>query len=186
MNSATRIPHSPFHLRPLQLSDIPTYLAIDKATFPTPTKEKAIHYELNQNKLAHYQALTFVSGVGTEQLIGYAGTWLLGDEVHIITIAVDPKWQRRGLGELLLLDLLANALSQNALLVTLEVRENNLAAQVLYKKYQFEIVGERKRYYRDTGENALLMTVMLQGNSAYSAFLTQQISCHFSRWSKAE
>lgn len=163
-----------FHLRPLQLSDIPAYLAIDKATFPTPTKEKSIHYELTQNKLAHYQALEFIGDAGAKQLVGYAGIWLLGDEVHIIAIAVDPEWQRRRLGELLLHDLLATALSQDALLVTLEVRESNLPAQALYKKYQFEIVGERKRYYRDTGESALLMTVMLQGNLSYAAFLARR------------
>ncbi|MCP5099650.1 MAG: hypothetical protein GY943_29200 [Chloroflexi bacterium] len=43
-------------------------------------------------------------------------------------------------------------------MTTLEVRRSNQVAQALYLKYQFEIVGERPRYYRDTGEDAIIMT----------------------------
>ena len=43
-------------------------------------------------------------------------------------------------------------------LLTLEVRKSNIAAQGLYKKYGFDIIGERKRYYSDNGEDAWIMT----------------------------
>ncbi|HUM68495.1 MAG TPA: ribosomal protein S18-alanine N-acetyltransferase, partial [Chloroflexota bacterium] len=91
-------------------------------------------------------------------VIGYAGYWLIGDEVHISTVAMHPEWRGKGLGELLLLNMLALAYAHPANIVTLEVRHTNLSAQQLYLKYQFEIVGRRRRYYRDTGEDALIMT----------------------------
>jgi ribosomal-protein-alanine N-acetyltransferase len=71
------------------------------------------------------------------------------------------------LGELLLLNLLHLAGREAATLATLEVRRRNTAAQALYRKYRFQIVGERPNYYRDTGEDALLMTAYL--NDAYYA-----------------
>ena len=70
-----------------------------------------------------------------------------------------PQWRRRRLGELLLLGTLFVALSQQATLVTLEVRRSNTIAQSLYSKYRFEKAGVRKGYYRDTGEDGLIMTV---------------------------
>ncbi len=158
---------SPLILRPLRLSDLAAVAVIEQHSFPTPTQEKTYRYELTKNKLAHYQALLLRQSNGAERLIGYAGYWLIAGEVHISTIAVDPKFRRRGLGELILLNTLHLAYRHDAALVTLEVRESNQAAQDLYKKYEFEIVGRRKRYYKDTGEDALLMTVLLQDNQPY-------------------
>lgn len=154
-------PPPPFGLRPLQLSDLDAMLAIERQSFPTPVKASAYTYELTENRLAHYQALTAVT-----QLIGYAGYWLLGDEVHISIIAVDPAWRGRGLGELLLLNLMALGREQEAALATLEVRESNTVAQKLYAKYRFAVVGRRPRYYRDTGEDAILMTLRFDEDPA--------------------
>ena len=167
-------PPHPFHLRPLTVADLPTVLAIEQHSFPTPTKEATYRYELLENQLAQYRGLVMYSGSERERLVGYAGTWLLVDEVHISIIAVDPALRRQGLGELLLLDLLYMAVTQEAALVTLEVREGNLAAQQLYSKYGFAVVGRRRGYYRDTGEDAVLMTVELRDNPAYQAFLDAQ------------
>ena len=64
------------------------------------------------------------------------------------------------MGELLLLNLLSLACEQAARESTLEVRRSNKVAQSLYQKYGFEVVGERRRYYKD-GEDALIMTLVL-------------------------
>jgi ribosomal-protein-alanine N-acetyltransferase len=143
----------------MRLSDLAAVTAIEQSAFPTPTGIDAYDYELTQNNLAHYQVLTIREDNDSERLIGYTGYWLLVDEAHVSTIAVDPAWRGRGLGELLLLNLLFLAYEHEAQSATLEVRRSNLVAQALYDKYYFEIVGERRRYYRDTGEDALLMTV---------------------------
>lgn len=164
-------PPFPLHLRPLRLSDLPAVLPIERRSFPTPTTEKSYRYELSENKLAHYQALTIRRVGQDETLLGYAGYWLIAGEIHIIIIAVEPQWRGRGLGELLLLNMLHLAHEHAAELVTLEVRESNRVAQDLYKKYAFDIAGRRKRYYRDTGEDALLLTIYLQTDHQYRRFL---------------
>ncbi len=92
-------------------------------------------------------------------ITGYAGMWMFVDEAHISTIASHPAWRGRGVGELLLLSLMREAERRAAIVVTLEVRVSNTVAQNLYLKYGFEQVGLRKRYYRDNGEDALIMTV---------------------------
>jgi len=167
-------PPYPLHLRPLRLSDLPAVIPIEQQSFPSPTQEKSYRYELRENKLAHYQALTVRRADQDELLLGYAGYWLIADEIHIIIIAVDPQWRGWGLGELLLLNMLDLAYEHVANLVTLEVRESNQVAQDLYKKYAFDIAGRRKHYYRDTGEDALLMTIVLQPDRQYHDFLDQK------------
>lgn len=174
-------PPHPFHLRPLVPSDLRAVVAIEQHSFPTPTREKTYRYELLQNQVAHYQALTIRQHDMDEQLLGYGGYWLLADELHISTIAVDPQWRGKGLGELLLLNMLYLGFEHEASLATLEVRTGNQMAQELYRKYQFEIVGRRRHYYKDTGEDALLMTVLLRSNRPYTQFLAQQQQQLFSQ-----
>ncbi|MBI5649302.1 MAG: ribosomal protein S18-alanine N-acetyltransferase, partial [Chloroflexi bacterium] len=95
---------------------------------------------------------------GKAPIVGYAGFWMMTDEAHISTIASHPDWRRRGIGELLLLAMIEAAAEQNARVLTLEVRVSNQDAQVLYRKHGFNIVGERKHYYSDNQEDALIMT----------------------------
>ena len=90
-------------------------------------------------------------------IVGYAGLWLMTDEAHITTIAVDPDFQGNGLGELLLVALIDRAKQIGARWLTLEVRVTNRVAQRLYEKYTFKEMGIRRRYYSDNGEDALVM-----------------------------
>ena len=55
-------------------------------------------------------------------------------------------------------EMIKTAVTLKLELLTLEVRKSNIAAQGLYKKYGFDIIGERKRYYSDNGEDAWIMT----------------------------
>jgi ribosomal-protein-alanine N-acetyltransferase len=97
-------------------------------------------------------------------VIGYSGFWFIIDEAHISTIAVHPDWRGQRVGESLFVSILEQALQLGAVTATLEVRVTNERAQRLYRKYQFEVVGRRKHYYRDNGEDALLMTAELGGD----------------------
>jgi len=90
-------------------------------------------------------------------IVGYAGLWLMTDEAHITTIAVDPDYQGKGIGELLLLGLIDRAQQIGAHWLTLEVRVSNHVAQALYEKYTFKEMGLRRRYYSDNGEDAIVM-----------------------------
>ena len=163
----------PYRLRPMAVADIPAVMAIDRASFPTPAPEQMFINELTDNQLAHYQVLVCDTAAG-ETMVGFAGFWLIAGEIHISTIAVAPAERGRGRGEWLLLNLLLLACALDPLLMTLEVRHGNTVAQALYAKYRFEEVGLRRRYYRDTGEDALLLTVDLATQPDYCAWLTQQ------------
>ncbi|MEG4251131.1 ribosomal protein S18-alanine N-acetyltransferase [Microcoleus sp. Pol10D4] len=90
-------------------------------------------------------------------LIGLGCLWAILEEAHITILAIHPRFQGQGLGQALLWDLLNKAHYRQLERATLEVRESNLAAVSLYKKFGFKEAGRRKRYYEDTGEDALVM-----------------------------
>jgi [ribosomal protein S18]-alanine N-acetyltransferase len=90
-------------------------------------------------------------------LIGIGCLWAILEEAHIIMLAIHPQFQRQGLGQALLLALLKSACDRQLERSTLEVRDSNLAAVSLYKKFGFKEAGRRKKYYEDTGEDALVM-----------------------------
>jgi len=109
------------------------------------------------------------NGADTISLIGFAGMWLAFDEAHVTTIGIDPDYQGRGLGELLLLCLFDEAVARGANWLTLEVRVSNDAAQSLYRKYGFTVHGTRRRYYSDNNEDALIMWTRALTDNGYRA-----------------
>ena len=90
-------------------------------------------------------------------LIGLGCLWAILEEAHITILAIHPRFQGQGLGQALLWALLTKAHYRPLERATLEVRESNLAAVSLYQKFGFKEAGRRKRYYQDTGEDALVM-----------------------------
>jgi ribosomal-protein-alanine N-acetyltransferase len=140
-------------IAPMRVDDVPDVHAIERASFTTPWPDHAYRTELETNRLAHY----LVVRVG-DQVVGYAGLWLMVDEAHVTTFAIHPSWRRRRLGERLLIALLDLAIERRASEATLEVRLSNLPARRLYEKFGFRPVGIRPRYYSDDNEDALIMT----------------------------
>jgi len=101
-----------------------------------------------------------VEGADAGQTIaGMIVVWLIVDEVHIGTLAVNSNYRRQGIGRQLVARTLLAGLLKGARTAFLEVRRGNMAAQSLYLQMGFEIVGERRRYYHDNNEDALLMTL---------------------------
>jgi ribosomal-protein-alanine N-acetyltransferase len=92
-----------------------------------------------------------------QTLIGLGCLWAILEEAHITILAIDPRFQGRGLGQALLWALLKSACDRQLERATLEVRASNLVALSLYKKFGFKEAGRRKRYYADTGEDAVIM-----------------------------
>jgi len=107
--------------------------------------------------------------------------WLMVEEAHITTIAVDPAYRSEGIGELLLLALLEQAEDLGAGEATLECRVSNYIAQRLYRKYTFRDAGIRKRYYSDDGEDALIMTSEPLVSSVFQQALAQNRDILFNR-----
>ena len=148
-------------VEPMTLGDLPAVHAIERASFSVPWPDDAYRNELLTNRLASY----VVARAGDE-VVGFGGLWVMVDEAHITTFAVDPRWRRRGIGEWLLLALLDRAVARQAREATLEVRLSNMPARRLYEKYGFRPVGIRPRYYSDNGEDALIMTTDALASSA--------------------
>jgi len=140
-------------IEPMTLDDLERVHAIEQASFFPTWPDEAYRNELMTNKLATYLVARL-----EDVVIGFAGIWLMVDEAHVTTFAVDPAWRRRGVGERLLLALLDVSVARRAREATLEVRLSNMAARRLYEKYGFRPVGIRPRYYTDNGEDALIMT----------------------------
>jgi len=141
----------PVSIEPMRRADLDAVLRIDRRCYPMPWLSGAYLTELS-NRSACY----LVARLGME-VVGYGGQWVIMDEAHITTLAVEPSQQRRKIGERLLLALMEEAILQGASHTTLEVREGNRIAQSLYRKYGFREAAIRKNYYTDNGENAIVM-----------------------------
>lgn len=149
--------------RPMTLADVPAIGELEILCFPAPWSPDTYRNELLHNRFGHYWVMEpmATSEPALPPIVAYGGYWLMGDEVHIVTVATHPQLRRQGLSETLMRLMIDECRKAGAALVTLEVRVTNTAAQQLYAKLGFVEVGLRKRYYHDNGEDALLMTLFL-------------------------
>jgi [ribosomal protein S18]-alanine N-acetyltransferase len=146
-------------IRSMQAEDLGQVQAIDQASFSMPWPSSAYKYELNENPLSLLWVAEASSPGSPPVVVGMIVVWLILDEAHIATIAVDPNCRGRRIAHRLLAVALAESIKRGSHLATLEVRSSNVVAQHLYRNFLFEIVGNRLRYYRDNNEDALIMTV---------------------------
>jgi ribosomal-protein-alanine N-acetyltransferase len=91
-------------------------------------------------------------------VVGFSGIWIMAGEAHVTNIAVRREYQGLGLGEMLLVATIDLAASLNASFLTLEVRVSNRVARRLYEKYGFAQTGQRRGYYLDNREDAVIMS----------------------------
>ncbi|HKM43452.1 MAG TPA: ribosomal protein S18-alanine N-acetyltransferase [Limnochordia bacterium] len=138
--------------RIMTVDDIPMVQLVERKCFTTPWSKNIFVSEVTRNDNAIY----IVALVG-ERIVGYAGIWIILDEGHITNIAVDPSFQRLGIGNGLMDVLTQAAVKRGGVAMTLEVRVSNSGAQALYAKLGFVPNGIRKQYYQDDKEDALIM-----------------------------
>ncbi len=137
--------------RAMKKTDVRTVYEIELLSFRTPWSYRSLLGEL-KNSVAHYTVLE-----KDGEIIGYCGMWVLFEEAHITNIAIHPTYRGNGYGKQLLHAAMRAAASFGAEMMTLEVRETNSVAQRMYDEMDFLQQGRRKRYYTDTGEDALLL-----------------------------
>lgn len=145
-----------FQIRKMTLDDLAQVIAIDRASFSLPWPERSFRFEITDNPASRCWAVEMDG-----QIIGTLVLWLIMDEAHIATIAIHPDYRRQGIGQALLLHALKSSIEEGATSSFLEVRESNLAAQTMYRKYGFVATGRRMHYYKDNEEDAILMTANL-------------------------
>lgn len=134
---------------PLRPADAPRCAELERALFAgdDPWSERAFVEELAAGH-------RYVAARDDGELLGYAGISVLGSEAEVHTLAVDPAYQGRGLGRVLLRELLADAAGAT---VFLEVRTDNEPAIALYRSEGFTVVGTRPAYYHPSGADAYTM-----------------------------
>jgi ribosomal-protein-alanine N-acetyltransferase len=136
----------------ISLEHIDQVVKIEETSFPTPWSRQAFTHEVLHNSFAHY-----IVALHGERVVGYAGVWIIIDEAHITNVAVHPDFRRQGLGRGLMLEMMRLSIYSGANRMTLEVRPSNTAARSLYQSLGFCERGLRRRYYKETGEDAIIM-----------------------------
>ena len=141
---------------PMRVEDLDEVLEIERASFSMPWSRGAFTYEIERNRVARCWVMR-----EDDRVAGYLCLWEVADELHITNVAVHPAYRRRGIGRAMLAAVLDDAVRRSLSLVGLEVRPTNAEARALYESFGFRVVGRRRGYYYDTGEDALIMEARL-------------------------
>ena len=136
-------------VRRLVYSDLPSVLAIERRSFPTPWSLAMFVLELSKPSGICLAAST------PDGLIGYLVCSRYADVWHLMNVAIAPERRRGRIATTLLRELLDRAGTDAR--YTLEVRTSNDAAIAMYEGFGFRPAGTRPRYYHDNGEDALIM-----------------------------
>lgn len=148
---------SQINLRPMTLADLDQVEAIEAASFLTPWPKDIFTYELKPDRPSITWVAEWINPDGGTKVVASIVIWVVNAEAHIGTLAVKPGYRRLKIAQKLLGRALIECARGGAQQATLEVRVSNQAAQNLYDKFGFEVLGIRKDYYKDTHEDAVLM-----------------------------
>ncbi len=137
--------HLPLALvfEPMRSRDLPQVLAIENACFENPWSKAGFALHLKKPKSYEH----FYVARHKDTVVGYIVFNVLCEEGHILNIAVQPGYQRQGIGKYLLASALEIVREHEGQVVFLEVAISNLPAQYLYRQFGFRICGIRKHYY---------------------------------------
>jgi ribosomal-protein-alanine N-acetyltransferase len=141
-------------IRKMTLEDIAAVIDLDQKSFSLPWPERSFRFEVTDNPASRCWVAELDGKV-----VGMIVVWLLVDEAHVATLATHPDFRRQGVAKRLLSHGLLHLIEEGAQSSFLEVRESNLAAREMYRKFGYEEAGRRRRYYRDNDEDAILMNL---------------------------
>ena len=130
----------------------------------------------------YYLSSNEVPSPGSRFITGFGGIWVMADESHITNIAVRKRYQRQGIGELLLIHLIGQTKRLRAEFATLEVRVSNTTAQNLYRKYGFVQTGLRRGYYTDNWEDGVIMSTESIDSASFQSRFQELKQAHSIRW----
>ena len=150
-------------LRELEWTDLPTLVELEQRLFA----DDAWSPQTWWSELAARPRREYVVAEDADAtLAGYAGLDLAGDTADVMTVATAPTHQGRGVGRLLLDELLRRARAHGVDAVLLEVRADNDAARRLYDRAGFEVISIRRRYYQPGDVDALVMRLLVTKGEA--------------------
>ncbi|MGP4073724.1 ribosomal protein S18-alanine N-acetyltransferase [Piscibacillus sp. B03] len=143
-------------IRKITIEDLPHVVVIENESFKSPWKKRDFLHDLLKNSFSHYLVIE-----KDGEVAGYCGVWIVLESAQITNIAISPKHRGHQLGKKLFKEVLDTIREQGATELSLEVRESNEVAQNMYQQFGLEVVGRRRHYYQDDGEDALVMWVKL-------------------------
>ena len=148
-------------IEPMHRSHLARVMEIEKTAYPKPWTEGVFADELSmQNRGSRYYLVALLG----DRLVGYGGMIYMDDAAHITNVAVDVSMRRRGIATELLLDLSWEARRAGMKSLTLEVRESNVSAQSLYRRFGFVPVGVRAKYYENRDDAIVMWCTDIQGD----------------------
>jgi ribosomal-protein-alanine N-acetyltransferase len=134
-------------------ADLDAVVALEATAFTNPWTRDMLDRELRQSDVAR----VYVLRTSNQPVTAFCACWVIFDELHINTIAVDPAHRREGLATKLMHHVFADAALEGVLRATLEVRRSNEAALRLYERLGFTVEAVRPRYYSQPEEDALIL-----------------------------
>lgn len=170
---------SGIRIRQMVEDDIDEVVRIENATFSEPFARDLIERYLLQKAYFSWVAefgrhscggrnLVQLNAIGSQfcvddavsqsgDIAGYIMYSFVADEVDIVNIAVSAFYRRHGVGKSLMNHMFDHVRQNGAKRVYLDVRPSNLAARKFYERFGFFQIGVRKGYYRNNGEDALVL-----------------------------
>jgi ribosomal-protein-alanine N-acetyltransferase len=139
-------------IRRMMIEDLDQVVHVENRSFTAPWSRESFKKEIEKNSLAHYFVIC-----DADTVIGYMGVWQVFSEGHITNVAIDPDFRGKGYSKRLIAYVIDAMNPLGVESFTLEVREANIIAIKVYESFGFKVLGKRKGYYSDTGEDALLM-----------------------------
>ena len=143
-------------LEPMTEVHLARVLQIEGSVFTTPWTREMFTQEV-QGHLGSRPVVATHAG----KVVGYAIAWFFDEDVHLVNIAVAKRVQSRGIGRLLVNDVVREGRGRGKGVITLEVRAGHASAQAFYRTFGFRGIGIRKGYYSDNREDAVLMILEL-------------------------
>ncbi len=141
--------NSDIDIRQVEMSECRQILKIETACFSDPWSLSDFEYQVNS---PHSRLIGAYAG---GEAVGFVNTVCIAGEIDVNNVAVMEQYRKMHIADRLLE--YAFSLHIDAERAYLEVRESNIPAQKLYEKHGFIKYGERKNYYQNPAENAILM-----------------------------
>jgi ribosomal-protein-alanine N-acetyltransferase len=134
-------------------ADIDAIVALEHQSFTNPWSRDTLVWELTNSDVTRVYLLRDAE----DRAIAFCIAWVIFDELHLNTLAVDPSRRRQGVATFLLEAVMAEAAGEGARRATLEVRASNEAALELYRRLGFRVAARRRDYYTNPTEDALIL-----------------------------
>jgi ribosomal-protein-alanine N-acetyltransferase len=148
-------------VRRATIADVMPIMEIERASFSSPWPVSAIEEEIERRSWSRVAL-----AVEGDQVLGFIVYWVVDKELHLLNLATRPGRRRKGIATRMIEHMIDEGRRRTLWQVVLEVRESNRAALKLYERIGFDRVGRRPRYYADNGEDAIVMTLWLDGEGA--------------------